>query len=333
MQKLVRTAKYSLGGNNGTASAAAALLVARRPSVFQQLWKHRALLLMFLPGFAFILVFNYGPIYGIQIAFKDYRIAEGIWGSRWVGLKHFISFFTTPTTLNVLKNTIVISLYKLVVGFPAPIVLAIMINEVGNRTYKRVVQSISYLPHFISWVIVAGIITKVLSPSSGVVNSIIRLFGGKPVYFLTLPQWFPTVLVVTNIWKEIGWSSVVYLAALTSVDPQLYEAALIDGASRLQRIWRISIPSILSVVTVILILSMGGIMNAGFDQIFNMYNPAVYSVGDIIDTFVYRVGLVGMEYSFTAAVGVFKSVVGLVLMIAVNTLSSRLSKTGYGLFA
>lgn len=332
MQKLVRTSKYALGGN-GNGNATVSLLVTRRPSLLQQLWKRRALMLMFLPGFAFILLFNYGPLYGIQIAFKDYRIADGIWGSRWVGLKHFISFFTTPTTLNVLKNTIVISLYKLAVGFPAPIVLAIMINEVGNRAFKRISQTISYLPHFISWVIVAGIITKVLSPSSGIVNSIIRFFGGKPIYFLTIPQWFPTVLALTNVWKEIGWSSVVYLAALAGVDPQLYEAALIDGATRLQRVWHISIPSILSVVTVILILSMGGIMNAGFDQVFNMYNPSVYSVGDIIDTFVYRVGLVGMEYSFTAAVGVFKSVVGLILMLAVNTLSSRLSKTGYGLFA
>jgi putative aldouronate transport system permease protein len=333
MKSLQRTTKYDLKTNSSSGNGVAALVIPHKASIFQQIWKYRALMLMFLPGFAFILLFNYGPLYGIQIAFKDYRISDGIWGSKWVGLKHFISFFTTPNTLNVLKNTIVISLYKLAVGFPAPIILAIMINEVGGKAFKRVSQTISYLPHFISWVIVAGMITKVLSPSSGVVNDLIKAFGGKPIYFLAVPEWFPTILVITNVWKEIGWSSVVYLAALTSVDPQLYEAALIDGASRIQRIWRISIPSILSVVTVILILSMGGILNAGFDQIFNMYNPSVYSVADIIDTFVYRVGLVQMQYSFSTAVGVFKSVVGLLLMISVNTISSRLTSADYGLFA
>jgi putative aldouronate transport system permease protein len=310
----------------------AALPAVRRQSVFQQMWKHRALMLMFLPGFAFVVIFHYGPIYGIQIAFKKYIISKGIWGSDWVGLKHFIDFFTTPNTLKVLRNTVVISLYKFAVGFPAPILLALMINEIGQQAYKRVCQTISYLPHFISWVIIAGMLTKMLSPSSGVVNSVIKLFGGKPIYFLTSPEWFPTILVISNVWKEVGWSSVVYLAALTGVDPQLYEAAVIDGARRLQRVRHISIPSIQSVVTIILVLSMGGIMNAGFDQIFNMYNPSVYSVADIIDTFVYRVGLAGMQYSFATAVGLFKSLIGLALMLTVNTISSQVARSDYGLF-
>ena len=339
MNPLERTVKYQLPararGRSGNASTHAMISLSAagaRRSLLASVWKHRALLLMFLPGFAFIAIFNYGPIYGIQIAFKKYIISQGIWGSAWVGLKHFQDFFTTAITLRVLRNTILISLYKFVVGFPAPIVLALMINEIGQQAYKRVCQTISYLPHFISWVIIAGMLTKMLSPSTGVVNAVIKLFGGKSIYFLTSPQWFPTILVISNIWKEVGWSSVVYLAALTGVDPQLYEAAIIDGARRVQRVWHISLPSIMSVVTIILILSMGGIMNAGFDQIFNMYNPSVYAVSDIIDTFVYRVGLTQMQYSFATAVGLFKSVVGLILMLTVNAISSRFGRSEYGLF-
>jgi putative aldouronate transport system permease protein len=287
---------------------------------------------MFLPGFAFILLFNYGPIYGVQIAFKDYNISKGIWGSDWVGLKHFISFFTVPDNLRLLKNTVIISVLKLVFSFPAPIVLAIMINEVGNRSFKRVVQTISYLPHFISWVIIAGIVTAVLSPSTGVVNIIIKAFGGRPIFFMTNSTWFRPVLVISNIWKEIGWSSVIYLAALSGVDPQLYEAAMIDGSTRLQRIRHITLPSILSVVAIILILSMAQILNAGFDQVFNMYNPSVYGVSDIIDTYVYRVGLGQMQFSFTTAMGLFKSLVGLIMVVIVNAATAGLGQSEYGLF-
>jgi putative aldouronate transport system permease protein len=304
----------------------------RKPNVFAQIWRHRTLMLMFLPGFAFVLLFNYGPIYGVQIAFKDYNISKGIWGSEWVGLKHFISFFTVPDNLRLLKNTIVISVLKLVFSFPMPIILAIMINEIGNRSFKRVVQTISYLPHFISWVIIAGIVTAVLSPSTGVVNVIIKALGGRPIYFMTNSTWFRPVLVISNIWKEIGWSSVIYLAALSGVDPQLYEAAMIDGSTRMQRVRHITLPSILSVVAIILILSMANILNAGFDQVFNMYNPSVYGVSDIIDTYVYRVGLGQMQFSFTTAMGLFKSLVGLVMVVIVNAATAGLGQSEYGLF-
>jgi putative aldouronate transport system permease protein len=304
----------------------------RKPNVFAQIWQHRTLMLMFLPGFAFVLLFNYGPIYGVQIAFKDYNISKGIWGSEWVGLKHFISFFTVPDNLRLLKNTIVISVLKLVFSFPMPIILAIMINEIGNRSFKRVVQTISYLPHFISWVIIAGIVTAVLSPSTGVVNVIIKALGGRPIYFMTNSTWFRPVLVISNIWKEIGWSSVIYLAALSGVDPQLYEAAMIDGSTRMQRVRHITLPSILSVVAIILILSMANILNAGFDQVFNMYNPSVYGVSDIIDTYVYRVGLGQMQFSFTTAMGLFKSLVGLVMVVIVNAATAGLGQSEYGLF-
>jgi putative aldouronate transport system permease protein len=313
---------------NGTTSA----LKIRKPNVFIQIWRHRTLMLMFLPGFAFILLFNYGPIYGVQIAFKDFNISKGIWGSDWVGLKHFISFFTVPDNLRLLKNTVIISVLKLVFSFPAPIILAIMINEIGNRSFKRVVQTISYLPHFISWVIIAGIVTAVLSPSTGVINIIMKALGGRPIYFMTNSTWFRPVLVITNIWKEIGWSSVIYLAALSGVDPQLYEAAMIDGSSRMQRVRHITLPSILSVVAIILILSMANILNAGFDQVFNMYNPSVYGVSDIIDTYVYRVGIGQMQFSFTTAMGLFKSLVGLVMVVIVNAATAGMGQSEYGLF-
>ena len=307
-------------------------LTYRKPNVFAQMWRHRTLMLMFLPGFAFILLFNYGPIYGVQIAFKDFNISKGIWGSPWVGLKHFVSFFTVPDNLRLLKNTVIISVLKLVFSFPAPIVLAIMINEIGGRVFKRTVQTISYLPHFISWVIIAGLVTAVLSPSTGVVNIIMKALGGRSIYFMTNSTSFRPILVISNIWKEIGWSSVIYLAALSGVDPQLYEAAMIDGSSRMQRVWHITIPSILSVVAIILILSMANILNAGFDQVFNMYNPSVYGVSDIIDTYVYRVGLGQMQFSFTTAMGLFKSLVGLLMVVIVNAATAGLGQSEYGLF-
>jgi putative aldouronate transport system permease protein len=207
-----------------------------------------------------------------------------------------------------------------------------MLNEINNFAFKKVAQTISYLPHFISWVIIAGIITKLLSPSTGVVNQMITAFGGEPVFFMVSKKWFRTILVLSGIWKEIGWSSIIYLAAISSISPQLYEAAIIDGATRFQRSVRITLPSLLPVITIILILNMAHILNAGFDQVFNMYNPHVYEVADIIDTFVYRRGLVGMDYSFTAAVGMFKSVVGLVMVLIVNYVSSKMGEAKYGLF-
>lgn len=301
-------------------------------TLWKRIVKHRTLFYMFLPGFLLLLVFAYGPLYGLQIAFKDYQIFKGIWGSPWVGMKHFTEFFTNPDALQVLANTILISLYRLLWGFPAPIILAILINEIGNMAFKRVFQTISYLPHFISWIILSGMITKILSPSSGFINNIIVWLGGEPIFFMISKEWFRIILVVSGIWKEVGWGSIIYLAVLSGIDSQLYEAAIIDGANRLQRIWRITLPSLLFIVSILLILSMANILSAGFDQIFNMYNYQVYAVADIIDTFVYRRGLVGMEFSFSAAVGFFKSITGLILVLTVNTITKRLGQSEYGLF-
>ena len=294
-------------------------------TLLQRMKPYGLLYLMLLPGLALVIIFCYGPMYGLQIAFKDYNIGLGIWDSPWVGWKHFTKFFGTEAATRALTNTIIISFLKLIFSFPMPILLAIVLNEIGNQTFKRIAQTISYLPHFISWIIVASLLNNLLSPSSGVVNVIIQKLGGTPIYFLADSKWFRFILVVSNIWKEIGWSSVVYLAALSGIDPSLYEAAIVDGATRVQRITRITLPSILPIATTMLILSMGSIMSAGFDQVFNLYSPQVYDVADILDTYVYRKGLVDMSYSFSTAVGLFKSVVGLILVVTVNLITKKIS--------
>jgi putative aldouronate transport system permease protein len=285
---------------------------------------------MLIPAVILVAIFHYGPIYGLQIAFKNYNIGLGIWGSPWAGFTYFQRFTTTPAALLALRNTLIISLLNLFIGFPMPIILAVTLNEIGNQAFKRVAQTISYLPHFISWIIVAGIINNLLSPSTGLVNAIITGLGGKAVYFLAEPAWFRPILVISNIWKGIGWGSVVYLAALSGIDPSYYEAAIVDGASRLQRIWYITVPNIMPIAAIMLILSLGGIMNAGFDQVFNLYNPQVYDVGDILDTYVYRKGLIDMNYSFSAAVGFFKSVIGFILVVTVNQAVKRLNGENRG---
>ena len=297
----------------------------RKKTLLQRMKPYGSLYLMMLPGLLLIIVFCYGPMYGLQIAFKDYNIGLGIWDSPWVGLKHFEKFFGTAAATRALTNTIIISFLKLLFSFPMPILLALFLNEIGNQAFKRVAQTISYLPHFISWIIVSTLLNNMLSPSTGIVNTLIQALGGQPIYFLADSRWFRTILVVSNIWKEIGWSSVVYLAALSGIDPSLYEAAIVDGASRIQRMLRITLPSIMSTAIVMLILSMGSIMSAGFDQVFNLYSPQVYDVGDILDTYVYRKGLIDMSYSFSTAVGFFKSVVGLILVVTVNTIAKKIS--------
>lgn len=305
---------------------------AKRSSLWRQMVRTRYLWLLFLPGFILILIFNYGPMYGLQIAFKEYDLLKGVWGSPWVGLYQFETLFSSPVALRVIKNTLIISMLRLLIGFPAPIILALLINELKDGVFKRGTQTISYLPHFLSWIIIASLAGTMLSPSSGPVNAIIKLFGLKPIYFMVSPEWFRPVLIFTGIWKEVGWGSILYLAALSGIDPTLHEAAIVDGASRLQRIRYINIPSIGPVVAIVLILNMGFIMDAGFEQIFNMYNTRVYDVADIIDTYVYRVGLVSFEFSFGAAVGLFKSLTGLAMIIIVNYIISHIGEERHSLW-
>ncbi|MBO9610939.1 MAG: sugar ABC transporter permease [Paenibacillaceae bacterium] len=291
--------------------------------------KCKYLFLMLVPVLLWYGVFEYGPLYGIQLAFKDFAIMKGINGSPWVGFKHFELMFTSTQDFGrVFRNTVLLSLYHIVFGFPAPIVLALLLNEVRAYAFKRIVQSISYLPHFLSWVILAGLLNAMLSPTTGVVNYIIELFGFKPIYFLADPAYFRFTLVVSAIWKEVGWGTIIYLAALASIDPSLYEAAVVDGANRWKQTLHITLPLLVPVIAIMFILRIGSVMNAGFDQVLNLYNPAVYAVSDIIDTYVYRVGLSQLQYSLTTAVGLFKNVIALVLVLGTNYLVKKSGQEG-----
>lgn len=302
--------------------------VSRIPALLRSIVKHRYLYFMFIPVIAYYVVFKYVPIYGVQIAFKDYRFNLGIWGSEWVGLQVFRDLITSPTFGEVFRNTIVISLYKLAVGFPAPIFFALLLNEIVFSPYKKVIQTVSYLPHFVSWVILGGLFLQFLSPSIGPINIFLKSIGIKPIYFLASPRWFQTVLVVTSTWKTTGWGSIVYLASIAGINPELYEAAIVDGAGRLRRMVSITLPCMMPVITIMFIFAVGGIINDDFDQIFNMYNPAVYSVGDVISTYTYRVGLIRLEYSFATAVGLFRNVIALALIATTNTITKRINEYG-----
>lgn len=271
-------------------------------------------LIMLLIPFILLLVFSYGPMYGVLIAFKDYSPGLGIWESPWNNFDHFKRMWSDFTFRRAFFNTLNISFWKLIIGFPAPIIFALMLNELRFQRFKKITQTISYLPYFLSWVVAAAMIIEVLSPQRGIVNTIITWFGGEPIHFLASTKWFVPILIITDIWKSVGYSSIVFLAAMTGVDPALYEAAELDGASRFQKMIHITIPSIMPIVLVMLILRVGTILNAGFDQILNLYNPAVYSVADVIDTYVYRVGLIDFNFDYSTAVGLFQNVVGLILV-------------------
>jgi len=298
-------------------------------SMWKEYKKSRYLFLMLVPTLIWYALFHYGPLYGVQLAFKDFSPIKGIWGSPWVGLEHFkFLFFQSPDFLRIFRNTVLISLYHLIFGFPAPIILALLLNEIRFSVFKKVAQSISYIPHFFSWVVLAGIVTVMLSPSEGPVNYILKILGMEPIYFLADSNYFRSTLVITGIWKEIGWGTIIYLAALSGVDPALYEAAKMDGASRAKQTWYVTLPSILPVITIMFILSLGGILNAGFDQIFNLYNPAVYDVADIIDTYVYRAGILGAQFGLTTAVGLFKNIIGITLVLGTNYVVKKLGQEG-----
>ncbi len=284
--------------------------------------------LLLVPGLLYYLIYHYWPMYGAIIAFKDFHIVRGIIASPWVGFKHFEYIFSLDKFGQVFRNTLWISVLRLIFGFPVPIIMAILLNEVGRLGFKRTIQTIIYLPHFISWVIFAGMLVNLLSVDTGIVNNILRSITGRPVRFLTDPQVFRSTLVWTMIWKSYGFAAIVYLAALAGIDPQLYEAAIIDGATRLQRIFRITVPMIRATVVVILILRIGNLMQAGFEQIFIMYHPGVYNVADIIDTYVYRIGLTEGRFSMAAAVGLFRSVINFTLLVTANWVARRFGERG-----
>ncbi len=288
--------------------------------------------LLLAPVIIYFVIFHYVPMYGITLAFKDFSIREGIIGSPWIGLKNFNKLFSGYDFYEILNNTLRISLGKIIFGFPAPIIFALMLNEIYRRGFKRVIQTISYLPHFISWVILGGIIMELLSPTRGAVNYILTLFGAEPIYFLATPKYFRPVVIVTAIWQNVGWNSVIYLAAIAGISTEQYESAYMDGANRFQTAIHITLPSIMPTIVILFILGLGNVLNAGFDQIFNLYNSSVYSVADIFDTYVYRMGLANMKYSFSTAVGLFKNVVGLVLILGTNFIVKKLGDGEYGIW-
>jgi len=281
--------------------------------------------MLLLPGMLLLLLFHYWPIFGIMIAFKDFSPFKGVLGSDWAGLKYFTYFLTDGNFWRVMRNTIFINLCQLVFGFPMPIIFALLLNELWRDRFKKIVQTISYLPHFISWVVAAGIVTTLLSPSTGVMNKAFALFGMEPIYFLAKSQYFVTILVISGIWKNFGMTAVYYIASLSSIDPQLYEAAAIDGAGRLKQTWHITLPGLRNIVIVLLVLQMGHMFTIGFEQIFLLYNPLVYDVGDVISTYTYRLGIEKTQYSLTSAIGFTQSVVNFVLVYSANRLSKSIA--------
>lgn len=290
--------------------------------------KDKALLLLILPGLLAYIVFRYVPMYGVLMAFQDYKISKGILQSPWVYFDQFKEFFTGYDAWKIIRNTFLLSIYSLLWGFPIPVVFALLLNELKVKTFKNLVQTVSYLPHFISTVIVVGLVVNLLDYNNGVVNNIlVNVFGMKQVNFLIEPAYFRTIYVSMNVWKDFGWGSIIYLAAITGIDTTLYEAAIIDGANRFKQMLHVTLPGIIPVATIMLILNLGRILDVGFESVILLYKPLTYETADIISTYVYRRGLIDMDFSFATAVGLFQSVIGLVFIVSANKLARRFSET------
>jgi putative aldouronate transport system permease protein len=297
---------------------------------WQSVWRQRWLYFLMAPTLIYFAIFKYGPLWNAQIAFKDFKPLLGVWGSPWVGFQHFETFINSFYFTELLTNTIIFSVAKLLLGLPIAVICAIALHETWFLRFRTFVQTMVYLPHFLSWVIMFGVLLVILSPGNGLLNKVIEYFGGKAIPFMTSPNHFRWVVILSDIWKETGWSTILYLAALLAISPDLYEAAAVDGATPLQRIWYISLPGILPVIVLVTLLRMGHILEAGFNQIFVLYSVPVYSVGDIIDTWVYRQGVLQFQFSLATAVGFFKGVIGLVLILISNRIAKRVA--GQSLF-
>ncbi len=302
-----------------------------RNSYFETIRKdfriNKSLYIMVLPVVIFYLMFHYMPMYGAIIAFKNFKPQLGIWGSQWVGFKHFIDFFKGYSFLNILGNTLRISLSTLIFGFPAPIILALLLNELKNARFAKIVQNFTYMPHFISLVVICGLIRNFTS-DTGVVSYLLSFFGGEPKSLLNYPSYFVPIYVISNIWQEVGWGSIIYLAALTNVDASLYEAAVIDGANKWKQLVHITIPSIMPTIVTMLIMRSGNILNVGFEKILLLYNASTLDVADVISTYVYRKGLLDLSWSFSTAVGLFNSIVNFIFLVSMNTISKKVNDVG-----
>ncbi|MCD1260068.1 sugar ABC transporter permease [Paenibacillus athensensis] len=305
----------------------------RNPSIWRRFISQWDFQIMIIPSMLFILIFSYIPMWGVLVSFQDYDLFQGFWASPWVGFKHFEMFFESPEFWGIMRNTLVISLLKLVVGFPAPIILALMLNEVRQMVFKRVVQTITYIPHFFSWVVVSGLVFSMLAADGGGVNALLMKLHlvSEPINFLSETNYFWGILVSTNVWKEIGFGSIVYLAAIAGVDPALYEAASLDGASKFKQVFLITIPSIAPVIIIFLIMNIGNLLNAGFDDVLlltkNLNNGVVMPVAQVIDTYVYQEGIMNQRFSYATAAGLFKSLISILLLVGANTIARRLGKT------
>jgi putative aldouronate transport system permease protein len=278
--------------------------------------------MLLLPGLSLLVLFHYVPIYGIIIAFKDFSPFKGTWGSTWVGFKHFAYFLQEETFWKVLRNTVIINVYQLVFGFPVPILFALFLNELWSNRYKKFIQTVSYLPYFISWVVAASLVTTVLSPSTGIVNGFLeRVLGIEPIYFLGKQKYFRSIIVISGIWKSFGFQSVYYIASLASIDVNLYEASAIDGAGRLRQTWHITLPGLRNIIIVLLVLQVGSMISIGFEQLYLLGNPVTYEVGDVISTYVYRLGIEQTQFSLTSAIGLTQSLVNFALVFGTNRLA------------
>ena len=299
-----------------------------RPSLLRDIRRDRYLYAFLIPVVLYYVIFRYVPMGGLVIAFKDYNLGKGIWDSPWVGFKHFERLFSSRDFFRVIRNTLALNVYNLIFGFPAPIILALLLNEVRSFKFKRTVQTLIYLPHFISWVIMGGIVINLLSPSSGYVNTLLGFFGLDPIFFMGDSRWWPIAFVASGIWKSMGWGTIIYLAAISVVDPQLYEAAIIDGANKWRQVLHITIPSITATISILLILRLGQMMNIGFEHVFMLQNQAVMDVSDVISTYVFRQGIQGFRYSYTTALGIFRSIIGFILVYSSNRIARKLGGNG-----
>ncbi len=295
--------------------------------LMRKIWARRWLYVMLIPFVAFFAIFVYKPMWGIQIAFKDYSVFKGMSGSPWVGLANFKSFFASPYAARVIRNTLLISLYSLAIAFPAPIIFALLLNEVRNAAFKKTVQTVSYLPYFISTVVVAAMVTSFLSPSNGIFNIIRDKLGLEKIYFLTQPQYFRTILITMQIWQGVGYGSVIYISALTSVDAQLYEACIIDGGGKWRQLIHVTIPGILPTVILMFIIRIGNIVNVGYEDIILLYQPSTYETADVIGSYVYRIGIEGNNFGLSTSIGLLQSVISLILVWASNMASRKISET------
>ncbi len=288
--------------------------------------KEKALWLLVLPGIIWYLIFAYAPMFGLVIAFQDFSPFKGFTGSSWVGFAWFQQFFNSQFFGRLIRNTLLLNIYNILFSFPVPIILALLLNEIQHSWYKKTVQTISYLPHFVSTVVVVGMLANFLSPVGGIVNLMIEKLGGESINFMIKPEWFRPLYIISGIWQEVGWGSIIYLAALSGIDTQLYEASIVDGANKWKQLWHISIPGILPTIIIMLIMNLGHILSIGYEKIILMYNSSTYETADVINTYVYRRGILSGEYSFGTAVGLFQSVISFVFVIAANRISKRVTE-------